>query len=131
MHARKVLFDIRRLCTPARPASETPADHAACVTFVLFLFAFSLPAIADDHFRDRVVPVIQKRCLTCHNSVDHKGSFALQTADEFSKSGFVEPGKPSGSHLLSVLKSQDGKRPAMPKNGELATDGRAGFGQNA
>ncbi len=84
----------------------------------LVLLVFSLPAQADDHFRDRVVPVIQKRCLSCHNSVDHKGSFALQTADELSKSGFVEPGQPSDSHLLSVLTPQDGKRPSMPKNSD-------------
>ena len=73
-------------------------------------------AQAEDIFRDRVVPVIQKRCLSCHNSVDHKGGFALQSADELSKSGFVEASQPSDSHLLTVLKSQEGKRPAMPKN---------------
>ena len=73
---------------------------------------------ADDLFRDRVVPIIQRRCLSCHNSVDRKGGFALQSADELSKSGFIEANKPSDSHLLTVLKSTDGKRPAMPKNGE-------------
>ncbi|MFM9963218.1 MAG: DUF1549 domain-containing protein [Planctomycetaceae bacterium] len=83
---------------------------------------------ADDLFRDRVVPVIQRRCLSCHNSVDHKGGFALQTADELSKSGFVESGRPSDSHLLDVLKSHDGNRPAMPKNGEpLKADEVAAF----
>ena len=76
------------------------------------------PLAADDLFRDRVVPIVQRRCLSCHNSVDHKGGFALQSADEVSKSGFVDANKPSDSHLLTVLKSQDGKRPAMPKNGE-------------
>ena len=131
MHARKMLFDIRklvRLRRIARPATANRTHCAACVIAVLFLLALSLPAIADDHFRDRIVPVIQKRCLTCHNSVDHKGSFALQTASELSKSGFVEPGKPRDSHLLSVLKSQEGKRPAMPKNGEsLKPDEVAAF----
>ncbi len=95
---------------------------------IVLVMAFTLSVKADDHFRDRVVPVIQKRCLSCHNSVDHKGNFALQTADELSKSGFVESGKPRDSHLLSVLKSQDGKRPAMPKNGEpLKADEVAAF----
>ena len=87
------------------------------VAFIGVVWLIS-PAKADDHFRNRVVPVLQKRCLTCHNSVDHKGDFTLQTAEEMSKSGFVEAGKPGASHLLSVLKPQDGKRPAMPKNGE-------------
>ncbi|MBC7818667.1 MAG: DUF1549 domain-containing protein, partial [Planctomycetaceae bacterium] len=85
---------------------------------LVLCLVFSERLAADDLFRDRVVPIIQRRCLSCHNSVDHKGGFALQTADEISKSGFVESGKPSDSQLLIVLKSQDGKRPAMPKNGE-------------
>ena len=85
---------------------------------VLLIVTLANSATADDLFRDRLVPLIQKRCLSCHNSVDHKGGFALQTADELTKSGFVEPSKPAESHLLSVLKPQDGKRPAMPKNGE-------------
>ncbi len=85
---------------------------------IVFGLVLSKPLAADDLFRDRVVPIIQRRCLSCHNSVDRKGGFALQSAAELSKSGFVEAGKPSGSHLLSVLKSQAGKRPLMPKNGE-------------
>ena len=128
MNVPEIFFDIWRLGTPARPATGNRAQFANCVSVVLFLFALNFPAIADDHFRDRVVPVIQKRCLICHNSVDHKGGFTLQTAAELSKSGFVEAGKPSDSHLLSVLKSQEGKRPAMPKNGEpLKPDEIAAF----
>jgi Skp family chaperone for outer membrane proteins len=85
---------------------------------------------ADDLFRDRVVPIIQHRCLSCHNSVDHKGGFALQTAEELTKSGFVERNQPHNSHLLSVLKPQAGKRPAMPKNGDpLKPDQVAAFEQ--
>ena len=109
---------VRRLGIPAQPRTAQHARPIMSVRAVLFVLFLNLAAQADDVFRDRVVPVIQKRCLSCHNSVDHKGSFALQTTDELSKSGFVEPGKPSDSHLLTVLKSQDGKRPAMPKNGE-------------
>ena len=109
---------VRRLGIPARPGTGQHARPFLSVCAVLLVVFLNLPAHADDLFRDRVVPVIQKRCLSCHNSVDHKGGFALQTADEMSKSGFVESGKPSDSHLLSVLKSQDGKRPVMPKNGE-------------
>ncbi len=109
---------VRRLGIPARPGTGQHARPFLSVCAVLLVVFLNLPAHADDLFRDRVVPVIQKRCLICHNSVDHKGGFALQTADEMSKSGFIESGKPSGSQLLTVLKSQDGKRAAMPKNGE-------------
>ncbi len=85
---------------------------------VIACLALSEQLAAADLFRDQVVPVVQRRCLSCHNSVDHKGGFALQSLEELSKSGFIEPGNPKESHLLSVLKSQDGKRPLMPKNGE-------------
>ena len=108
----------RRLGIPARPRTGQHARPFLSVRAVLFVVFLSLSAQADDVFRDRVVPIIQKRCLSCHNSVDHKGDFALQSADELAKSGFIEPGKPSDSHLLSVLKPQAGKRPLMPKNGE-------------
>ncbi len=92
----------------------------AVVVVLMFFATFGIPVLATDTdlFRSRVVPVLQRRCLTCHNSVDHKGDFALQTADELSKSGFIEAGQPNDSHLLSVLKSHDGQRPSMPKNGE-------------
>ncbi len=90
---------------------------------ILAAVAGSGVANAADLFRDRVVPVIQRRCLICHNSLDHKGGFAIQAREELTKSGFIEEGKPGESHLLTVLRSQDGKRPAMPKNGEpLKTD---------
>ncbi len=85
---------------------------------VLAAVAGSGVANAADLFRDRVVPVIQRRCLICHNSLDHKGGFAIQAREELTKSGFIEEGKPRESHLLTVLRSQDGKRPVMPKNGE-------------
>ena len=85
-------------------------------TVIITLFV-AAPAIADDLFLDHVVPVLQERCLSCHNSLDRKGDFALQTANEISKSGFVEPGDSAASHLLAVLLPVDGKRPSMPKDG--------------
>ena len=108
----------RKLGVPAQSTTSNRACLVLLIRAVLLVLFFSLSTQADDLFRDHVVPVLQKRCLSCHNSVDHKGGFALQTADELSKSGFVEVGKPSDSHLLSVLKSQGGKRPEMPKNGD-------------
>ena len=107
-----------RLRRTARPRSGNQSFFALSFCGVLLVSVLESSTQADDLFRDRVVPVIQKRCLSCHNSVDHKGGFALQSADEISKSGFVDAGKPGDSHLLNVLKAPDGKRPAMPKNGE-------------
>ena len=75
-------------------------------------------AHADDVFLDRVAPVLGRRCVSCHNSIDRKGEFSLQTRDEVLNSGFVEPGQPDDSELLQVLMSHDGRKPTMPKSGE-------------
>ncbi|MFN8708985.1 MAG: PSD1 and planctomycete cytochrome C domain-containing protein, partial [Planctomyces sp.] len=68
-----------------------------------------------------VVPLLQSRCVNCHNSIDRKGSFSVQKREEVLESGFVVPGKPDDSELLGVLVSQNGSRPAMPKTGSPLT----------
>jgi len=91
--------------------------HPAALVCVIVPL-FSIPqAAADDLFRTRVVPILQHRCLSCHNSLDHKGGFAVQTREELLGGGFVEPGAPGDSHLLAVITPQGNRPPAMPKNG--------------
>jgi hypothetical protein len=87
------------------------------IAFVLCNMTRADEPVSGDLFRDRVVPILQHRCLSCHNSLDHKGDFSLQTRDELRDSGFVEPGVPNESALLDALISSDGDRAAMPKNG--------------
>jgi hypothetical protein len=82
------------------------------------LYITDTSAHADDVFLDRVAPVLGRRCVSCHNSIDRKGEFSLQTRDEVLNSGFVEPGQPDDSELLQVLMSHDGRKPTMPKSGE-------------
>ena len=79
------------------------------------VFAFTA-LLADDLFLDEVVPLLERRCLSCHNETDHKGEFSLQTQQQMVDSGFVEAGQPDQSHLLSVvLTGPDNARPVMPK----------------
>ncbi|MHC4879613.1 MAG: DUF1553 domain-containing protein [Planctomycetota bacterium] len=74
---------------------------------------------AADHFTDKVAPIFQAKCLSCHNTVDNKGDFALQRRAELLDSGYVEAGDIEASHLLATLISEaPGKRPTMPKTGE-------------
>lgn len=74
---------------------------------------------ASDLFRDRVVPILERRCLSCHNETDRKGEFSLQTQQQLMESGFVEAGQPDQSHLLSVvLAGASDARPAMPKDAD-------------
>ncbi len=80
--------------------------------------AIRLLAAEPDAFTKSVAPILQARCVNCHNSVDRKGAFSLQKRDEVLDSGFVEPGQPDDSELLKVLMSHNGKKPTMPKSGE-------------
>ncbi|MFP6766062.1 MAG: PSD1 and planctomycete cytochrome C domain-containing protein [Planctomycetaceae bacterium] len=72
----------------------------------------------NDVFTTQIAPILQRHCLSCHNSTDHKGDFALQTEVELRESGYVKSGQPQESHLLDVITPGNGKRARMPKNGK-------------
>jgi len=88
------------------------------------LLLFESTASADSVFRDKVAPLLERKCLNCHNDRDRKGEFSLQTAEQFQSSGFVTSGKPDESHLLTLLVPESpGLKPSMPKDGApLSTD---------
>jgi len=83
---------------------------------------------ADDLFRDRVAPLLERKCLNCHNADDQKGEFVLQTREQLLSSGFVVPRNVADSHLLTVLSpAVEGQRPAMPKDGAPLTAEEVGL----
>jgi hypothetical protein len=87
-------------------------------TLLTAILLFANPCAADDLFNNKVAPLLERKCLTCHNTQEKKGEFSLQTRDEILSSGFVVAGKPDESHLLSLLvpESPD-KKPSMPRDG--------------
>jgi len=86
------------------------------------LLRFLATAAADDQFREKVAPLLERKCLNCHNSKDHKGDFALQTAEQLLASGVLVAGKPEESHLLSLLVPESPDTlPSMPKDGAPLT----------
>ena len=88
---------------------------------VLALAALALSplhAAEKDIFQEQVVPILRERCLSCHNSVDFKGGFSVQRRGELLDAGLVEPGQPDRSPLLDALMPVDGRRAAMPRNGD-------------
>ncbi len=86
-------------------------------TAILLQFPFRA-TIADDHFQKMIAPLLERKCLNCHNTQDQKGDFALQTSEQLLSSGFIVPGKPDESHLLSLLIPESAEaRPSMPKDG--------------
>ena len=77
---------------------------------------------ADDQFTQAVAPLLEKRCLHCHNDDDQKGDFSLQSRQRLLDSGFVVPGDAANSHLLAVIQpSAESAKPAMPEDGEPLT----------
>src|SRR5262245_3430837 len=76
---------------------------------------------ADDAFRDRVAPILQRRCLSCHNTADKKGGLSLETSAALEAGGDsgspVAAGSPDESYLLDLITPQRG-RAKMPKNAD-------------
>ncbi|MEI7698263.1 MAG: PSD1 and planctomycete cytochrome C domain-containing protein [Planctomycetia bacterium] len=91
-------------------------------SFFLLLLLQALPCFAEDFFRSQVAPILQRRCLSCHNSDDRKGQFSLQTRDELNSSGMVDPENPDSSLLIAEITSSDGKPASMPKDGKSLTN---------
>lgn len=88
-------------------------------TAICALFG-STASADDDLFRDRVAPLLERRCLSCHNAQDAKGELSLTTAAGLIEAGYVVAGDPAGSHLLDVVTPVDG-RASMPKDGDPLT----------
>lgn len=85
---------------------------------------------ADRRFREDVAPLLQAKCLGCHNSNENQGRLSLENRQQLLAGGSsgpaVEPGSPSDSYLLDLVTPVDGKA-EMPQGepplteAELAT----------
>ncbi|WP_437187573.1 PSD1 and planctomycete cytochrome C domain-containing protein [Planctomicrobium sp. SH668] len=82
------------------------------------LIAKHAAAFADDHFEKRVKPILQSKCLGCHNADDRKGDLVLDYRSGFLTGGesgsAIDLKRPELSHLLEMVTPVDGKA-AMPK----------------
>ena len=76
----------------------------------------SQSAADDQLFRDKVAPVLERRCVHCHGERAPKGNLSLTTSAGALKGGdsgpAVVPGKPDESLLLEMI---SGDQPAMPQ----------------
>ena len=58
-------------------------------------------------FQRDVAPILQRRCLSCHNERDHRGELSLQSADALNAGGesgkVIETGNAESSYLLDLL----------------------------
>ncbi len=88
---------------------------------LLFVFLAADP-IAERGFRDDVAPILERRCVSCHNEELKKGGLSLQSANGLLKGGdsgpAVQRDKPAESLLLAAI---TGDKPEMPKTGPPLT----------
>src|SRR5207244_3150436 len=73
-------------------------------------------------FDKAIVPLLQQRCVACHNATKKRGGLDLTTRDQLLKGGdsgpVVVPGDASKSLLLEVVSGPDAR---MPKQGPKLT----------
>ncbi len=91
-------------------------------TFALLGFVFlastaqCADADASRRFRERVAPILEKRCVSCHSGATPKGKLALTTAESTRRGGAsgpaVVPHEPDESTLLDAV---TGTPPSMPQ----------------
>ncbi|MEM7561308.1 MAG: DUF1549 domain-containing protein, partial [Planctomycetota bacterium] len=70
----------------------------------------------DNSLFSSVAELLQSKCLGCHNALDPKGDFNLQSQSALLESGYLDLDGPGESHLLEVLMTEDASL-RMPKDG--------------
>lgn len=79
------------------------------------------PAATAPDFATAVAPILEAKCLSCHNADEAKGSLVLASRNEaMAHESAVVPGDPDRSLLLEQVAGPD---PAMPKRGKHLTAG--------
>src|SRR5918995_4064235 len=85
--------------------------------------ALSMPmagwAEDDRLFRERVTPILERRCVSCHGDASPKGKLALTTAGAVRAGGDSGPALvPGDSEESLLLEMVSGDPPEMPQKGE-------------
>lgn len=74
-------------------------------------------ALADEFFKESVAPILQRRCLSCHDEQQREGSFSLQVAASAFADDYIVAGDPEASRFWEVITPVDGKA-EMPKDAD-------------
>lgn len=93
------------------------------VTSMIAIVLFVATGMSQVHgqsvsFRERVAPILVKRCLACHGEQKFKGEYQLHTFAAMIKPGesgeaSVAPGKPEDSYLFQLITDAE-----MPKDAD-------------
>lgn len=109
------------LASPILTNSMAPRN--AVMLFVLLIV--TSPLRSEDssvtHFKQKIAPILERHCLSCHNEADRKGDFSLETREGFLKGGesgqAIESEKPEESNLLSLI-TPNNNQAEMPKDAD-------------
>jgi hypothetical protein len=97
-------------------------EIAATCLALLWLMLYGVAAMADETFDDSIAPLLERRCLGCHNDQQRQGEFSLQSAPTAFADGYITAGDADGSHLIELVTPQAGQS-LMPKDADpLSSD---------
>lgn len=93
------------------------ANRTITLVAASLLFVWTQDSVADEPFIERVAPILERRCLSCHDDTQRKGGFSLQTADSAFEDGYIEKDEAESSYLVDLITPLGGKA-EMPKNAD-------------
>ena len=96
------------------------AKSTTCFVVALLVVLTPDAFATEEIFQKQVVPLLQRRCLSCHSGAEPKGEFSLQNAEAALSGGYIEPGDATESHLVDLITPNDGKA-EMPKDADPLT----------
>jgi hypothetical protein len=94
-----------------------PLTRSVLFACGLGLFFASMARADDNLFTEKIAPILQQQCLSCHNDADSKGDFSLSGPSDLAESGYLDTGDVDASYLLDLVTPVDGKA-EMPKDAE-------------
>ena len=88
----------------------------ASLSMTIVVASMVVALLSADEFREAVAPILETRCVRCHNQANQKGHLALDTADavlaERPRGPVIVRGKPDASYLVELI---SGPKPEMPR----------------
>lgn len=80
------------------------------------------------NFEVDIAPILEGKCLSCHNANQEKGDLSMETLAAIQSAGedYIIPGNAAESMLYWItLPLGDGEKPEMPEKGEALTEAEA------
>jgi cytochrome c553 len=117
----------RRRVSIASTRSHSPAvidPRYSVLAFLAFCATAAFATPADDHFTNRVWPLLDRACVKCHGPEKQKGDLRLDSREAAMKGGQIGralvPGKPEESLMLKLMRHSHGDLERMPPKDKLA-----------